>query len=63
MRVVDVPVRPIYGEAWRSGIRLSTVFYPILFVLVRAWASRLVAEWSGRGTPLLEAGREPETSE
>jgi glycosyltransferase involved in cell wall biosynthesis len=62
-RALDVPVRPIYGAAWKSGIRLSTVFYPILFVLARAWARRLVAEWSGSATPLLEAPREPEASD
>ena len=62
-RVVDVPVRPVYGATWKSGIKLRTVFYPVLFVLARAWAARLVAEWSGRPTPLLEAGREPEGSE
>ncbi len=62
-RAVDVPVRPVYGEAWKSGIKLSTVFYPILFVLARAWARRLVSEWTGSPTPLLEARREPETSE
>jgi glycosyltransferase involved in cell wall biosynthesis len=62
-RAVDVPVRPVYGRAWKSGIRLSTVFYPILFVLARAWARRLVSEWSGSSAPLLEAHREPEASE
>jgi hypothetical protein len=62
-RAVDVPVRPIYGAAWKSGIKLRTVFYPILFVLARAWARRLAAEWSGEPTPLLEAHREPEASE
>lgn len=40
-RVEDVPVRPIYGPAWRSGIRLHTAIYPVLFVVVRSWLWRL----------------------
>lgn len=44
-RVVDVPVRPIYGPMWRSGITLRTAIYPVLFVVVRSllwrkWAER-----------------------
>ncbi len=42
MRVRDVPVRAIYGANWRSGIRLSTVVYPMSFVLVRSWLRRMV---------------------
>jgi glycosyltransferase involved in cell wall biosynthesis len=44
-RVVDVPVRAIYGSAWKSGIRLRTVLHPIAWVLLRAWTRRLRAEW------------------
>lgn len=44
MRVVDVPVRPIYGPRWKSGIKLRTVIYPVAFVLMRSWAERIVAE-------------------
>lgn len=40
LRVLDVPVRPVYGPAWRSGISLMTVVYPISFVLVRSLAWR-----------------------
>jgi glycosyltransferase involved in cell wall biosynthesis len=40
-RVVDVPVRPVYGPAWRSGISLVTVIYPIAFVLLRSFVHRL----------------------
>jgi glycosyltransferase involved in cell wall biosynthesis len=39
-RVVDVPVRPIYGAGWRSGIRPHTVLYPIAWVLLRSWFER-----------------------
>jgi glycosyltransferase involved in cell wall biosynthesis len=49
MRVADVPVRPIYGEAWKSGIRPHTVVYPIAFVLLRSWLARGQAERATRG--------------
>jgi glycosyltransferase involved in cell wall biosynthesis len=42
--VVDVPVRPIYGEHWRSGIHLGTVMHPIPWVLLRSWGNRLAAQ-------------------
>ncbi len=48
-RVVDVPVRPVYGAQWKSGIRLHTVVYPIAFVLARSWLVRLGAETRGAG--------------
>ena len=44
LRVCDVPVRAIYGANWRSGIRLSTVVYPMSFVLMRSWVRRLAAK-------------------
>lgn len=40
-RAVDVPVRPVYGPGWRSGIRVTTVIYPVLFLLARAFVLRL----------------------
>ena len=43
MRVVDVPVRPIYGDHWKSGINLGTVVHPIPYVLLRSWGNRLAA--------------------
>ncbi|MBX3160240.1 MAG: glycosyltransferase family 2 protein [Deltaproteobacteria bacterium] len=43
MRVVDVPVRPVYGEHWKSGISLGTAIHPIPWVLLRSWATRV---WS-----------------
>jgi glycosyltransferase involved in cell wall biosynthesis len=44
MRVVDVPVRPIYGAAWRSGIHLGTALHPIPWVLLRSWGNRVAAQ-------------------
>jgi glycosyltransferase involved in cell wall biosynthesis len=56
VRVVDVPVRAIYGPGWRSGIRLRTVVHPILSVLAAAWARRVGIERLGlRAPPALEA--------
>ncbi|HEY3355987.1 MAG TPA: glycosyltransferase family 2 protein [Polyangia bacterium] len=46
-RVLDVPVRPVYGAAWRSGIRLRTAIYPIAYVLLRSLVWR--ATWALRG--------------
>ncbi len=50
--VVDVPVRPIYGPGWKSGIGARTVLHPVPWVLARAFARRIVAEWL-RAAPLL----------
>ena len=50
-RAVDVPVRPVYGPGWRSGIRLTTVVYPILFLLGRAFLLRLRAAGKPRTLP------------
>ena len=44
MRVVDVPVRPIYGAAWKSGIHLGTALHPIPWVLLRSWGHRVAAQ-------------------
>jgi len=44
MRVVDVPVRPIYGAHWRSGIHFGTALHPIPYVLVRSFWARVLAE-------------------
>ena len=51
VRVVDVPVRPVYGPGWRSGIRLTTVVYPILFLLARAFLLRVGARLGWRASP------------
>jgi glycosyltransferase involved in cell wall biosynthesis len=45
MRVCDVPVRPVYGPGWRSGISLSTVVHPIASVLLRSMLRRLLSRW------------------
>jgi glycosyltransferase involved in cell wall biosynthesis len=42
MRVVDVPVRPVYGPLWRSGITLRTAIYPVLFVVLRSFLWRML---------------------
>ena len=44
VRVVDVPVRPIYGEHWKSGIHLGTALHPLPWVLLRSWGARLAAQ-------------------
>jgi glycosyltransferase involved in cell wall biosynthesis len=48
MRVVDVPVRPIYGPDWHSGINLATALHPISWVLLRSWGNRLASEARAR---------------
>lgn len=53
--VGEVPVRPVY-EGQPSGIRLRTVFYPILFVLARSMGRRL---WAQRLRPLLAQAGSP----
>lgn len=46
-QVVDVPVRPVYGPGWRSGIRLRKVAVPLTFVLLRAMFGRLRRRLAG----------------
>ncbi len=48
MRVADVPVRPIYGPAWKSGITIGTAMYPVAYVLLRSWTRRLIVEGAQR---------------
>jgi glycosyltransferase involved in cell wall biosynthesis len=59
MRVVDVPVRPIYGAEWRSGINLGTALHPIPWVLLRSWSNRVVAQLRRRVRPQVEPGAPP----
>jgi glycosyltransferase involved in cell wall biosynthesis len=53
LTVEDVPVRPIYGPHWRSGISLSTVVYPMSFVLLRSWLRRLSSKWIVADEPVV----------
>jgi len=40
-RVADVPVRPVYGPDWRSGIRLPSFVGALSFLLLRAFLQRM----------------------
>jgi len=40
-RVVDVPVRPVYGPNWRSGLRPARVALPIAGLLLRGFLRRV----------------------
>jgi glycosyltransferase involved in cell wall biosynthesis len=42
LRVRDVPVRPVYGRDWRSGIRIHRVVLPLARLLGRAIAQRIL---------------------
>jgi glycosyltransferase involved in cell wall biosynthesis len=42
-RVVDVPVRPVYGADWRSGLKPARVALPVLGILARGFARRMAA--------------------
>ncbi|MFL5307833.1 MAG: hypothetical protein ACJ8F1_21620, partial [Polyangia bacterium] len=53
-RVVDVPVRPVYGAAWRSGLSPARVVAPVGRILVRAFADRLRRRVRGRTTIVAE---------
>jgi len=54
-RVVDVPVRPVYGPGWRSGLRPSRVMLPIALLLVRAFFRRFGAQHFNRHSKQLPA--------
>jgi glycosyltransferase involved in cell wall biosynthesis len=62
MRVLDVPVRPIYGAHWRSGINLGTALHPIPWVLLRSWGNRVLAQ-ARRRMPWALAPTAPAASE
>jgi len=47
VRVVDVPVRPVYGPSWRSGLRPARVMLPIAWLLLRGAVRRIRARWGG----------------
>jgi glycosyltransferase involved in cell wall biosynthesis len=50
-RVVDVPVRPVYGPTWRSGLSPLRVMLPIAWLLLRGGWRRLRARWRGAPAP------------
>ena len=49
--VVDVPVRPVYGPRWRSGLSPARVALPIVRILLRGFMRRLRARWRGAPVP------------
>jgi len=53
LRVVDVPVRPVYGPDWRSGLRPLRVAPVIAGLLVRALFWRVRARWRGTPAPVV----------
>jgi glycosyltransferase involved in cell wall biosynthesis len=54
IRVVDVPVRPVYGPDWRSGIRIHKVVGPLLRLLARATAQRSLRAFA-RSRPVAQS--------
>jgi glycosyltransferase involved in cell wall biosynthesis len=64
-RMVDVPVRPVYGPGWRSGLRPARVALPIAWLLVRAFVRRLIARRSAEiaAPQLRPAPPRPEAAE
>jgi glycosyltransferase involved in cell wall biosynthesis len=58
-RVVDVPVRPIYGADWRSGIRIRAVVLPLMFLLGRAFLRRMGAAFEDPAAGTRRAMRAP----
>jgi glycosyltransferase involved in cell wall biosynthesis len=60
VRVVDVPVRPIYGPLWRSGISLRTAIYPVLFVVARSFFWRMSVTAAGAAVPTSESPKDPQ---
>ena len=57
LRVVDVPVRPVYGPRWRSGLRPLRVAPTIAWLLLRALCRRVRARWRGTPVAVDEAAR------
>jgi len=57
IRAVDVPVRPVYGPAWRSGLRPLRVAPRIAWLLLRALGRRIQARWRGSPEPVDEPAR------
>jgi glycosyltransferase involved in cell wall biosynthesis len=62
-RVVDVPVRPVYGPAWRSGLRPSRVALPLAWLLLRAFVRRIVISRALSGRLRVRPGARLEVEE
>ncbi len=45
MRVVDVPVNPVYGIGEKSGIKIHRVIFTLSFLLVRLFFRRMVQKY------------------
>jgi glycosyltransferase involved in cell wall biosynthesis len=60
-RVVDVPVRPIYGPAWRSGLRPLRVALPLARLLLPAVLRRAQARLRAAPETRLPLRAAPET--
>ncbi len=45
MRVVDVPVNPVYNIGERSGIRPATIVFPLALLLLRLFIKRMVQKY------------------
>jgi glycosyltransferase involved in cell wall biosynthesis len=60
-RVVDVPVRPVYGPDWRSGIRIASVVVPLMRLVLRGITSRVLRSVQRRilGTRVLPLPETP----
>lgn len=56
--VADVPVRPVYGRDWRSGIRIHRVVGPLLRLLARAFVRRSARAFR-RGVARLGSASDP----
>ena len=56
-RVVDVPVRPVYGPDWHSGIRIAAVVLPLLRLLLRGIGARMMRPLRAWGAAELRSAR------
>ena len=45
MRVMDVPINPIYGVGEKSGIRVSRVIFSLSFLMARLFVRRMVQKY------------------
>lgn len=45
MRVMDVPVNPVYGVGEKSGIKIHRVMFSIFFLLIRSFIRRMVQKY------------------